>query len=253
MKIFKSKRTVSVWGSSQPKQLLEIANHLNASGFEGPTQASTLYSLYFVRKIDSDLKLTCSIDRVYEEPHGVFNFQTYLVLSSFALYADADDARLWGPSIGEVNEKSVGVFSVGLQHLKWNAEGGDDNPVWQVSALPQYENSANDWIADWERYGAPIVSAITDISSAIVFCQQALKYQKNPWVKSDGFGSYAFDIFTAMLMVRNHQVEEAKAFLINALNINDREAKRAQLREAKKMQLQLALDWVETKMPPSLH
>lgn len=239
MKIFKSNRAVSVWGSAQPTQLLTIANHLAAGGFEGPTQASTVHSLEFVRKIDLDLKLTCSINRVYEEPHGVFNFQTYLGLSSFDLRADVDEAGIWETPIIDVKDKSVSVFSIGLQHLKWNAEGGDFNPVWQVSALPQYEFSSNEWLADWERYAAPIVFAITDRSSAIEFCQGALNYQKNSWVKSDGFVSPAFEIYTAMLMVKNQRFVEAKALLRAALNVNKR--------EAKKMQLQIALDWVEAK------
>lgn len=239
MNIFKSKRTASVWGTSQPRQLLEIANYLIAYGFEGPTPASTLHSLEFVRQIDVDLKLTCSINRVYEDPHGVFNIQTYLGLSSFALRIDADDAKIWEAPICDVKDNAVGVFSIGLQHLKWNAEGGNTNPVWYVSALPQYQFSANDWIADWNRYATPIVLTITDISSAIIFCQKALKYRKNPWVKSDGFVSSAFEIYTAILMVKHQQIEDAKKLLMAALNTSNS--------EAKKMQLQLALAWVETK------
>ena len=190
MKIFKSNRAHSVWGSSQPTQLQEIANYLTLAGFEGPTQASTIYSLEFVRKIDADLKFTCSIDRVYEDPHGVFNFQTYLGLSSLVLRVDVDAARIWETPICDVKDKSVGIFSIGLQHLKWNAEGGDINPVWQVSALPHYASSA-------------------------------------------------------MMMVRNQQVEDAKALLMKALNVNTREEKR--------LQLQLALDWIQENKPPRLH
>ena len=237
MNIFKSKKSDKVWGSSQPKQLVEIAIYLRDNGFTGPTPASTVYSLEFTRKINAELNFSCSINRLYEDPHGVFNFQTYLGLSSIALRNDVDAAMIWETPICDVKNKSVYVFSIGLQDLKWDAEGGDINPVWQVSVQPEYSGCANDWIADWARYAAPIVTAINDDSSAIKFCYHILNYKKNPWVKSDGFTSPALEIYTAMLLVRNQQVEEARALLTDVLGITTR--------DAKKIQLHRTIDWIE--------
>lgn len=122
MKIFNSNRAMSVWGSSQPKQLLEISHFLVSQGFEISKKDSDLYSLVFTLKIDADIEFTCSISRIYEDPLGVFNFQTYLILFSHALRADAFSAKILDSSAPI--EGRIVIFSIGLQHLKWNAEGG---------------------------------------------------------------------------------------------------------------------------------
>lgn len=122
---------------------------------------------------------------------------------------------------------------------------GGDNPVWQVSTLPQYERSAEKWISDWNRYAAPVLYSIVDTSGVIEFCQKALQYKNNPWVKSDGFRNYEISTWTAMLMAKERRFDDAKNLLLKALNANETEAPRASLREARRAQLQRAFDWIE--------
>ena len=239
MNFFKFKRIASIWGSSEPQQLIEIFNYLNTINFVGPTSESTLHSVVLHRKICDGLKFSISIIRVYEDPPSVFNYQCYLSLSSLELREAVDALGIWEPTRIVIKSNPVGIFSVGLQHLKWNAEGGDVNPVWQVSSLAEYRHSADAWIRDFEHYFLPILNEITDISTAISFCLKAMKYRKNLWVKSDGYGSAAFEIYTALLMIKNNRVLEANALLKNSLeNTNN---------SALKYELQSFLNWMNAQ------
>lgn len=230
MKLLKSKRTVAVWGSSEPKQLLEIFSYLNAHGFIGPSSSSTLYSFSFTRRVDEDLDFLCRVTTAGGDPvrHTV-HIDTFLGLVSKSLLLLKRQTKLVDPAVSDPKEYAAGIFSVTLAHLKWNAEGGDVNPSWTVSPLPEFDSAALDWIHDWEKYAVPVIDAIKDLPSAIAFGEQVMYYQKNPWVRSTGWVSAALECYLSLLLFKINQVGAAKDLLRSAFHATDRPAKQSQI------------------------
>lgn len=240
MKLFKLKKTISVWGSPEPKQLLDIFAYLNRHGFLGPSDTSSLYSFNFFYPINDDLEIWCSVNRVGSNPEGsVFYLSTSFGLQSKSLLRICRDAKLHQEEIPDPNQYAESIFSIELAHLKWNAEPGDENPVWRVSQLPEFQHAASDWIRDWEKYAAPTINAIADLSSAIDFCLKIRRYQKNSWVKSDGYRCAALEQYLAILMAENNQASAAKELLREALVERTNQSTQAELR--------LVLSWIESQ------
>jgi hypothetical protein len=198
-----------VWGSKHPTQLVRLFEYLNSKGYLGPSVTSTAHNLHFRREIDSDLSVFCTIVRVYEDPQGVFNFQSYLGLSSVRVANIAREIGILAPSATQEYDGAICVFSVGLQYLKWNAVGGSENPVWQISGQPEFVDSASQWIADWEAFGSPIVDPVASSDSAAQASSYALAYRAQSWVKSDGFSSISLPLFAATIMWIAGQRHEA--------------------------------------------
>jgi hypothetical protein len=240
MKLFKSKKMTSVWGSQEPQELFKVVAYLHAQGFNGPIGDSSLHNLFFERQIDDDLSLSCSITRAGQWPEHIFNFCCGLSVRSKFLFQSSEEINFYGDAVVEKPAQlTQGIFSIQLEHLVWNERESDINPSWKISALPGYENTCEKWIRSWEKHFAPVIDSTKNLSGVIEFFKKIKTYEKNAWVKSDGYSSHAFNPYLAILMVKDNQMEAAKELLHNALK-NPKNT-------AVQKQLEMTLAWVERK------
>jgi hypothetical protein len=240
-KLFGSQTAVKLWGEAEPRQLLEMFSYLNSKGFKGPTRESNLHFFSFKKKINNDLSFDFSISHLYCDPQHVFNFHCSLSLSSKSVYPPIVEMDLYDGEIPTPGKDlSIGVVSMPIAHLKWDAEGGEINPTWQISTLKEYENCVQIWINDWEKYVEPILRTIIDNTSAWQFCEKALQYKRNPWVKSNGYLAANLEISTALLMLNDGLHEQAINLLLSESN--------KPLKPAHKIQLQKAIDWIRKRI-----
>jgi hypothetical protein len=240
MKIFKSKKMTSVWGSQEPQELFKVVAYLHSQGFNGPIASSTLHNLFFERPVDDDLSLSCSISRAGEWPEHVFKFCCGLSVRSKFLFQASEEINFYGNTlITPPMQDTQSIFSIQLEHLVWNEKESDINPSWKISTLPGYDNTCENWVSSWDKHFAPIIDSIKNLSEVIKFLEQIAIYKKNPWVKSDGYGSHAFDPYLAILLVKNNQIEAAKVLLCEAL--------KTPKNSAVYKQLDLTLAWVQSR------
>lgn len=234
------KKISSVWGQSEPSQLLKISEFFNSRGFVGPTIDSDPYFFIFRRVVDKDFTFSCTVRRLFENPKKVFHFGTALTLWSRSVRVMEVEKAVNMDEPPPLNASGLGgsVFSIDLAHLKWNFVGGQDNPTWQVSALAGYEFSIQKWVDDWIEYLEPISNSVHNLDSAIECCKKALAYRRQPWVKSDGFIGPNFEINTAALLVQAGRIAEANRLLEDAIALSPRAARQHQIR--------LALNWVNS-------
>ena len=150
---------------------------------------------------------------VLEDPPNVFNFQTSIVLRSkycSDVFRNALDTR---GQIYSVSDDGEPVFSVELSYLKWNRSESTKAPLWCISSLPEFQESAQTWIADWASFGEPLVNSIGSLEKALEYCENIEGYRSRPWVKSDGYTFAAGSINLGLLYAQSGRLDKARALL----------------------------------------
>lgn len=132
-----------------------------------------------------------------------------------------NEIAIWSNNLSNLDkvEESSAIFCIELAHLKWNAIPSEKNPGFQISELPAYKNSDQQWISDWKAYANPVIASLANLKNAIEYCEGIKNYEKQPWVKSDGYRSSTLDIHLAFLLVQDGQLEKALDILQAALRL----------------------------------
>lgn len=234
------------WGATAPQELVKIFKFLcEEVGFNLPENWKDPYTLMLQKRMADDLIIKALFCTAGQYPQYVFNFDVGIALCSEFCRKIEDQTDIWPnrKSSAHETETSSGIFCIDLSHLKWNETSVEKNPIFQISELPGYQDTAKQWILDWENFATPLLASVSNLDDAIQYCEFIKTYKKQVWVKSDGYLSSALDIHWALLCAQDGQYEKAKNILQNSLELQTHPPS---VERHKK-----ALSWVEAQIANS--